>query len=204
MWAQRWGIADVSGAFDHADFLEAARIAGTSENGVFAAKLMWGQLDDLVATVRSVYPDDASDTDLALLGRAFGNLRFVYLSRTDALAQAVSWLRAEQTGIWWETDETGTQMPGAAPSFDRVQLDALLSVIDDHNAAWRGWFPASAVSPYEVRYEDVDTEPETTVLSVLRHLGLRLPDEVKVESQYHRLADRLNAEWIDRYRAAPI
>jgi len=203
MWAQRWGIADVSGAFDYSEFLDAARNQGRTDNGVFAAKLMWGQLDDLVAKLRSVYPDDASHTDLALLGRAFGSLRFVYLRRSDALTQAVSWLRAEQTGIWWETDETGPQIPVATPSFDHTQLDALLSVIDEHNTAWRGWFAASSIQPYEVRYEDVDADPDNTVRSVLGHLGLQLPGEVTIESQYHRLADQLNTEWIDRYGAAP-
>ncbi len=36
-----------------------------------------------------------------MLRRAFGRVGFVHLSRRDVLAQAVSWVRAEQTQQWY-------------------------------------------------------------------------------------------------------
>lgn len=99
LWADRWQIPRASdGSFDYADYVRAALAAGTTDNGVFGAKLVWGTLDQVVDKLGTVYPDLAGE-DVRLLDRAFGRTRFVYLRRDDVLAQAVSWLRAEQTDI---------------------------------------------------------------------------------------------------------
>lgn len=47
VWAARWGIADPCGRGDYGEFLRCARLEGTTENGVFAARVMWGTLGNL-------------------------------------------------------------------------------------------------------------------------------------------------------------
>ena len=97
--ARRWGIAGPDdSAFDYRQFVGAAREAGTTPNGVFGAKLMWGTLDEVVAKLAP----DTTGADRAVLTGVFGPLSFVYLRREDEVAQAVSWLRAEQTQITYE------------------------------------------------------------------------------------------------------
>jgi LPS sulfotransferase NodH len=101
-WAARWGIASPSdGTFSYADYFRAAIAGGSTANGVFAARIMWGTLDE-VANLAPVYPDHPG-SEAGLLNAAFGRTRFVYLRRGDVVAQAVSLLRAEQTGVWFET-----------------------------------------------------------------------------------------------------
>jgi len=121
LWADRWQIPRTSErAFAYADYVRAARAAGTTGNGVFGAKLMWGTLDELVGKLGTVHPDLAGE-DLALLNRAFGRTRFVHLRRDDVVAQAVSWLRAEQTNAWYvggAGEISGARRAGRAPSFD--------------------------------------------------------------------------------------
>ncbi|MEV6344795.1 Stf0 family sulfotransferase [Actinoplanes sp. NPDC051851] len=97
LWAARWGLAP-----DHrpAEFLAAARRAGTTPNGVFGAKLMWGALDEV--------PID-------------GDVRYLSLTRDDVVAQAVSWLRADQTGLWYaggNGEISGLHLTGREPAFD--------------------------------------------------------------------------------------
>jgi trehalose 2-sulfotransferase len=104
-FAARWDIVRSSdGAFSYADYVRAAIAAGSTDNGVFAARIMWGTLDELVAKLAPLYPG-LTGSDLDLLSRVLGRMRFVYLRRGDVVAQAVSLLRAEQTDVWFETDQ---------------------------------------------------------------------------------------------------
>jgi LPS sulfotransferase NodH len=78
-WAERWGIRrDRAGSFDYRDYRQAAISEGSTENDVFAARVMWGTIDEMIARLTVVYPDVAGG-DLDLLIRAFCPIRFVYL-----------------------------------------------------------------------------------------------------------------------------
>jgi LPS sulfotransferase NodH len=189
-WAQRWGVSGQ----DYRAFVRAARRAGTTPNGVFGAKLMWGTLDEVVAKLAP----DTTGADLAVLESAFGALRFVYLHRADVLAQAVSWLRAEQTQTWWTGDPGGT---GGEPRYDAAGITTLLGTIADHNAAWRAWFSRYGVTPYELTYEQLTADLAGTTRGVLTHLGLDPDAGRPVTARHRRQADRLNDDWAARYRA---
>jgi LPS sulfotransferase NodH len=199
--AKQWGVADPSGAFDYADFIRHALAAGKTENGIFAARLMWGTLDELVDKLRPLFCDS---TDLELLHRAFGRTRFVYVRRDNELAQAVSWSRALQTGVWAEVTDSPAQPPNAPPpKFDRAQIEELLAVVNEHNSAWREWFAESGVQPYEVRYEDLDRDPVATTRGVLAYLDVQLPQGRAIAARHRRQADEVNHQWIEQYPADP-
>jgi LPS sulfotransferase NodH len=84
--------------FRYADYVRGALAAGRSGNGVFAARIMWETLGEVVAELRTMSPG-LSGGSVSLLERAFGHVRFIYLRRDDIVAQAVSLLRAEQTSV---------------------------------------------------------------------------------------------------------
>ena len=202
MWADRWQLPRASdGAFSYADYLRAARSAGTTENGVFGAKVMWGTLDEVVDKLGTVYPSLAG-ADLTLLTRAFGRTRFVYLNRDDVLAQAVSWLRAEQTGTWSVGSSEAT---GQAPSFDPDRIGELIRMVNEHNAAWERWFGSFGIHPYRVRYEELEADMSAVTRGILDFLGLELPAGRSIVPQHQRQADELNRQWVARYStsAAP-
>lgn len=197
-WADRWGIPGPAGpAFDYAVFVRAARAAGTTPNGIFGAKLMWGTLDEVVAKLAP----GTTGADLAVLESAFGALRFVYLHREDVVAQAVSWLRAEQTRTWWAGDPGGT---GDEPRYDAAGITGLLDTIAEHNAAWRAWFAAYGITPYEITYERLTADLAGTTRGVLTHLGLDPAAARPIEPRHRRQADRVNSEWATRYRAEAV
>ncbi|SEE18717.1 LPS sulfotransferase NodH [Streptomyces sp. 3213] len=204
-WAERWGIPHASQrALDYGEFVRAALAAGRTGNGVFGAKLMWGTHAELTDRLAGLRPDLAGD-ELRLLGREFGRIRFVYLRRDDILAQAVSWLRAEQTGVWFVGGKGeiggGKATPaGGRPSFDRDAITRTMRTIEEHNAGWERWFEDHAIEPYRVRYEDLSADPSAVTLRVLDHLGLALPAGGRVTPSHQRQADRLNEEWAARYR----
>jgi LPS sulfotransferase NodH len=195
-WASRWGVARSDGTFDFAAYVQGALVAGRSENGVFGARVMWGTLDEVIDKLGTVYPELAR-RDIDLLQGAFGRTQFIYLQRRDVVAQAVSWLRAEQTGVWIaDRDE-----PHDEPRFDFDKINEFVGTIGEHNAAWQKWFASAGIEPFPVIYEDLDRDPVGVTSSVLHALGLDLPVGSPVQTRHRRLADRLNAQWVERYRA---
>jgi|tagenome__1003787_1003787.scaffolds.fasta_scaffold20835650_2 LPS sulfotransferase NodH len=205
LWADRWHLRrTAAGDFDYADYVRAARAAGSTTNGVFGAKLMWGTLDEVVDKLRAVHRDLADD-DVALLNRAFGRTRFIYLRRDDVLAQAVSWLRAEQTNTWFidgSGEISGHSGTGRAPVFDAAAIRCFIEMIEQHNAAWEAWFTAWGIQPQRISYEHLDEDMVATTHGILDFLGVDAPDRARaIVPRHRRQADDLNRQWIRRYRA---
>jgi LPS sulfotransferase NodH len=199
IWADRWRLPrDPAGAVAYADYVRAAVAAGSTPNGVFGARVMWGTLDVIITRLRAISPDCSAD-DLEVLRQAFGPTRFVHLWRDDTVAQAVSWARAEQTHFWQAGD---TALSGYTPRFDVEQIDTLVRTIDAHNAAWREWFAAVHVEPHRVRYEALQHDPAGVTRGILDFLGLEAPAGVAIASHRRRQADQLNEDWIARYRGS--
>lgn len=202
-WAGRWQLRPgADETFDYAHYVRAARTQGTTENGVFGARVMWGTMDHLVSGLRALPLDvdsrDVDPTDLEVLTTAFGRLRFVHLWRSDTVAQAVSWARAEQSQFWHPGEPVAA---GREPRFDGDQIRHLVRTIDAHNAGWHDWFAALEVQPHRVRYEDLAADVDGTTREVLQFLGLRPDDGQTITARDRRQADELNADWIARYRA---
>jgi LPS sulfotransferase NodH len=197
-YAAGWGVPrSAGGALDVAAFVRAAVTAGSTPNGVFGARIMWGTMTELTDALASVDPGGA-ESPLARLTAAFGRPRFLHLHRTDTLAQAVSWARAEQTHFWHPGDEV--TVGGDEPRFDRDLIARLVDTIDAHEAAWRAWFENEGVSPHEIAYEDLAADPVGVTQSVLDLLGLVLPADRAITVSDRRQADALNADWVARFR----
>jgi trehalose 2-sulfotransferase len=162
---------------------------------------MWGTIGEMVQKLARISTSESAASDIDVLRRAFGRIRFVYLYRKAVLAQAVSWSHAEQTNVWYATIDDESAHGGADPHFDRTQIDELLSTIEKHNRTWQDWFAAAGVRPYEVRYEDLERDPATTTRDVLDYLGFELAPGREIEVRHRRLADRVNSEWIPGYSA---
>ena len=194
MWASRFGLGAIeNGELDYVDFVRGAVRAGSTGNGVFAARIMWGTMQLLVEGLRR---DIGGQRDVDVLEGALGPLRFVHLERLDVVAQAVSWARAEQTGFWQQGDRSC-----ATAELDLDQVERLVATIREHNEAWRTWFDAQAVEPLGVTYESLASSPVETVSRLLDFVGTDPPAGWAPVSPPERQADSLNAEWVRRYLA---
>lgn len=193
-WAARFGISvGEDGACDYSEFVAGAMKFGSTANGVFGARVMWGTMSVLVSGLQ---PASGARRDVDVLEGAFGALRFVHLSRRDVIGQAVSWARAEQSGYWQHGDAAR-----AEPRLDVEQVDALVGTIQDHNAAWEAWFAEQSVEPLLVEYESLASDPAETVRGVLKHLGNQPPADWEPVSPHRRQANDINANWARQYRA---
>ena len=197
-YAARWAVPRAAdGLVDKAAFVRAAVAAGSTPNGVFGARIMWGTMTELTDALATAYHGDPA-SGLALLRQAFGRTRFLHLRRNDTVAQAVSWARAEQTHFWHPGEEVTAG--GQQPQFDRDLIGRLIDTIIAHEAAWQGWFADQGIKPYEVSYEDLAADPVGVTEAVLSFLGLALPSDRTIAVQDRQQADQLNADWIARFR----
>ena len=80
-------------------YLDWALEEGTTPNGVFGAKLMWGYLGDFADLLRGI-EGNAGLPIPELLERSFPDLRYVQITRRDKVRQAVSLWKAVQTQAW--------------------------------------------------------------------------------------------------------
>jgi LPS sulfotransferase NodH len=88
-WTERWGVSSFE------DYLKKAIEQGTSSNGVFGAKIMWGYFHDFIDKLKQL--PGYQKTDLpALLPEFFPNLHYIHITRQDKVRQAISFWRAIQ------------------------------------------------------------------------------------------------------------
>lgn len=186
---------------DYSEHFHAALRAGTTPNGVFSAKLMWSYFPDFLELMRGI-PRFAGMGDGSLLNTAFPDLRYVFISRSDKVRQAVSLWRALQTWVWRK--ETGAPAEESLPdrraiySFDAI--DHLLDQLRRHEDAWRGFFFRIGRQPLGLFYEEVATDPDAAVARVLDALDIPLGSaHVSAPRSISRQSDELSESWVQSY-----
>ena len=194
-YAEYWQIVRPDGTYTFADYLSATRMAGRTENGLLAIRIMGGTLEEMTAELGQLYPHLAND-DLGLLEEAFGHLKFIYLRRKDVLAQAISLYRAEYTDYWHSIEG---EAPAEQPTYDFDKIKARVDMLHAHNAAWQNWFRAVGVEPLTVQYEELSADPVGMTERVLQFIGVELPNDARLEAPNQRLADETTRLWMDRF-----
>lgn len=178
--------------------LEAAIAEGTTDNGVFAAKLMWNYFNDFLELMRGI-PRFAGMGDGSLLSAAFPGLQYVFVSRNDKVRQAVSLWRALQTSVWRHQDGD----PAATdrrPVYSYDAIDHLLNQLRRNEDAWRGFFFRTGQRPLQVLYEDVAGDLWGAVRRVLDQLRVEAPERLGGEREpLSRQSDDLSESWVQNY-----
>ena len=91
--------------------------------------------------------------------------------------------------------------PAQEPRFIFERIHELTDLIGEHNRAWQEWFKLAGIQPRTVLYEKLSEDPIEVTYGILNFLGLKLPADREISVQHRRLADELNSQWIQRYRA---
>jgi trehalose 2-sulfotransferase len=196
------------GASSHAEYFTKVLSFGSTPNGIFGAKLIWPQFEELTANLRSIHGDEGSDAEL--LDRTFPGLRYILLTRRDKLRQAISYDRAIRSGTWHAVRDNGHDGPprfvpevGALPDFDFERLDYFVQFFNKCDSGWRSFFVRAGAQPLEVVYEDLAGAYESTVLAILRFLEIKISERFVIAApRLEKLSDSISEEWVRRYRAA--
>lgn len=178
-------------------FLEAVTRQTATANGVFGVKVMLDR--DMEPFFEGLRDAHGSLADAELVRAAFPDLRFVWLTRRDKVRQAVSFVRAQQTGVWERySGEAKPETPRL--EFDYAALNRFVHELILREARWGDLFGRLGVSPHTVVYEDYVLEPEAAVRGILDFLGLEPPPAWSLpELPLQRLADEVSDAWVGRY-----
>jgi LPS sulfotransferase NodH len=168
---------------------------GTTDNGVFGAKLMWGYLGDFAELVRNI--DGYGDLTIPqLLARAFPELRYVRITREDKVRQAVSLWKAVQTQAW---RKGSAGAPKVAPEFSFRAINYLVRLLTAHDASWDAYFLGLGHEPLKITYEELAHDAVPTVRRVLDHLSIEVGDDLLIDGpRLEAQADELSEDWVRR------
>ena len=181
-------------------YMDSVLDAGTTPNGVFGAKLMWGYLPDFAALLRTI-DGNAGAPVPALLDASFPGLRYIRITRTDKVRQAVSLWKAVQTQAWRAERAVDEDRELEPPAYSYRAIDHLVMQLHQHDASWTGYFTGLGVEPVEITYEELAEAHEPVVRRVLDHLGIPYPEPLDLgEPRLKVQADAISEDWVERYR----
>jgi LPS sulfotransferase NodH len=189
-----------------AEYYERVLEAGTTSNGVFGAKVLWHQFVHLLDRLRVI--EGLGVPALELLRLTFPELRYVLLTRRDKVRQAISYDRAIRSGVWWSigahadgNGEAPARTGPTAPTFDFNLIDDWVTRLTEFDANWRCHFRRIGVAPFEVVYEDLVDNLESTVLEIIRYLDLPTSTQIRAaQPRFQKLADDITDECVRRYQ----
>tara|TARA_R110002073_G_scaffold188829_2_gene347778 strand:- start:4712 stop:5413 length:702 start_codon:yes stop_codon:yes gene_type:complete len=204
LWTQQLSVkgdhATGSSEFERG-YLAAIQKHGTDTSGTFGLRLMWDSVEGLAHRLLPIFGDQLSDA--ALFERAFGQPLYVNLVRKDKVAQAVSLIRAEQSGQWHlSTDGSvrqGTEEPKPV-TYDAQSIGKEITSLSRDDAAWQAWFATQGLSPLQVTYEDLAKDPQAMVAEILEVSGHDRAIAQSIKPVTAKMADEESRQWIERYR----
>ena len=154
---------------------DAVRRAGTTPNGVFAAKIMWSHTDDLWRRLQGRRLEDV-----------FGPLRYVQIVRRDKVAQAVSLWTAIQTQSWRDGQPIERE-----PVYSRPAIEHLIGWLEHGERSWTNWLQGR--DPDVVVFEDFVRDPAPVVEAFTGIAAIAPPMK--------RQSGARSSEWASRFLA---
>lgn len=180
---------------------DAAVEKGTRGTGLFGLRLQRHSFDFFRKKLAVLYPEGPADADR--LAAAFGKTLFIHLTRQDKIGQAVSYVRAEQSGLWHRAAD-GSELERLSPprplTYDRAALVECHDRFTRFDRDWLAWFAGQGIVPLTITYEDLAADPQATLRRVLERLGLEGSVADHAVPGVAKLADATNAEWAMRLR----
>ncbi|MBK8083766.1 MAG: sulfotransferase [Devosia sp.] len=204
-YAEQFGIS----AYDHptAESFERAYLAGVlaagrDASGRFALRLMAENRPELAARLALLFPDCVTDAER--FAAAFGPCVHVHLCRVDKVAEAISLLRAEQTGLWHRRAD-GSERERTAPPrpavYDAPRIAEHLAALTAFERSWNDWFTANGIEPLRLSYEDLAADPQRALARLLAALDEDPALARTISPRTARLADAESREWAARFIA---
>jgi LPS sulfotransferase NodH len=204
-WAGQWNLPSpetMSERDYNIEYLKTAIKVGKGGTNIFGLRLMRENLGELSDILDQIHPGLPSDR--ARLEKAFGNILYLHLSREDKLAQAVSLIKAEQTGLWHVAPD-GTEIerlaPPKDPEYDFERIGRELAELESYDVAWNSWFAEQQITPLRIGYETLSADPAATLTRICAALGVPAPKAEEVKPGVAKLSDAISLDWMRRYKS---
>ncbi|WP_373355408.1 Stf0 family sulfotransferase [Pseudoroseicyclus sp. CXY001] len=204
-WLEDYDLAqaDYAGELEASRAVVAAALArGRGETEVFGMRVQRESFPFFLRQMHLLAP--GAEGDMAAIEAVLGDLVPVYLRRGAKLDQAISYIRAEQTGLWHQApdgSEVERLSPPRPPVYDGAAIAARLRQALAEEADWEAWFAEAGVEPLRLTYESLAADPETEVARILAALGQPVAAASGLEPGVAKIADALNRDWAARFKA---
>ena len=175
---------------------------GSGDTGMLGLRLQRHSFGCFTEKLALLHPDPT--TDVGRFEAAFGRTLFVHLTREDKLEQAVSFVKARQSGLWHRAPDGSELERLSAPQelcYDREAIAAEMAGMIAMDAAWADWFDGEGITPLRLTYSGLSADPIGTLRTVLTALGRDPASADAVEIGVAKLSDATNEDWVARFRA---
>ncbi len=174
---------------------------GRNGTNIFGLRLQGHSFRYFCEKLAVLYPGRL--TDYQRIQHAFGATLFVHLTRSDKIEQAVSYLKARQTGLWHlapDGSELERLAPHREPHYSREEIRTCVETMAAYDRDWNDWFAREGIEPVRISYDDLSKNPIGILRLVLDRLGLDDAAADGVTLGVKKLADSTNEEWVARFR----
>lgn len=174
----------------------AACTRGKGQTSLFGLRMQRDSFDHFMQQLELLLPGKMSDVER--IEAAFGPTLFVHLSRPDRLGQAISRVRAEQTGLWHRRSD-GTELERTAPPqearYDAKAIAHHMAELAALDSAWERWFEREALEPLRISYDALSDDPQSVLAEFLSALDLDPTLARTVETPTAKLANAESHQW---------
>ncbi|MEM0946359.1 MAG: Stf0 family sulfotransferase [Pseudomonadota bacterium] len=204
-WLSAYGLQNTNFASSEEALQAVFRAAidrGTGSTDVFGLRMQRGSFEYFMGQLTVLHPG-VGDA-VSRLRATFGPTLFIHLTRSDKLGQAISRLRAEQSGLWhkWADGRVlERQQPVRRVGYDARAIADHIKELTALDTAWNDWFTSEGIEPLRIQFDALCANPQGTLANVLSKLDLDPRLANKVETPTARLADAETREWRDRFAA---
>lgn len=127
--------------------------------------------------------------------------KFVYLTRTDLVEQAVSGYIADLTGSWVASIAPRLQL--SETNYDYDKISGIMESYAVENSLWERFFSLYGVKPLRLTYEALAADTATCTREVAEYLGLTAGSHLlggEFRLTLRRQTTELNRKWVQRTR----
>jgi len=141
-----------------------------------------------------------------LLGEgALEGVRFIYLTRRNLPAQAVSLYKATESNVFHTNISHSEEELGKLQmlQYDYGKIDSWYKHIAQQETGWEQFFYEQRIRPLCITYEQAESDLLFTLKRIARHVAVP-PENIHLpakESTFRRVSDDRNMEWTHRYVA---
>lgn len=180
---------------------QAAKEYGKGKSNIFGLRLQRHSFGFFIEQLSVLYP--SLPDDKSRINAAFGNTLFIHLTRENKLDQAISYVRAEQSGLWHMAPD-GTEIERLSEpkelAYDATAIASQVELSEQMETDWETWFRKEGIRPLRVTYSELSAAPYATLMRVLESLGLGHEQKAEITPPTAKLADAINRQWAERFR----
>jgi len=129
--------------------------------------------------------------------------RYIYLTRRDLAAQAVSLYRATATDVFHtnikHSEEKLKKLKKLKFNYEKIEF--WCKHIQVQERGWSDFFTAHRIYPLCINYEEIEEDAASVVKRIFTYLSITPPAKpTPLESIFRKLGERANLRWAGRFQ----